>query len=267
MTTDYDPIAEQYRLCKRQEWRVFVEAHTLMEIVGTERGAALDIACGEGFYTRLLRQRGAARVTGIDLSSQMIELARRQEALLDLGVTYLCGDATRLPPTAEYDLALAAYLLNYAHDRSELQAMCSAIAGVIKPGGRFITVNCNPERHFPRLRRFGSTDSKRKRSDAGKKAARSGGRSISTRGPSQSRTTGWMPRFMTRPSGERDSRISAGIGRRSRRGHPGARPGVLERPARSGPDRIPRMHKRELRAPQTAEHRRNLASTIFPAGQ
>ena len=40
----------------------------------------LDVACGEGFYTRMIRERGAARVTGIDLSQGMIDLARKQEA-------------------------------------------------------------------------------------------------------------------------------------------------------------------------------------------
>jgi ubiquinone/menaquinone biosynthesis C-methylase UbiE len=149
MATDYDSISEQYRLCKRQDWRVYVEAHTLMEIVGEERGAVLDIACGEGFYTRLMKQRGAERVTGIDLSHEMIDLARRQEEMLDLGVDYVCGDACLLPATGEYDLAVAAYLLNYAHNRRELQSMCDAVAGVVKPGGRFVTVNSNPACHFP----------------------------------------------------------------------------------------------------------------------
>ena len=50
---------------------------------------------------------------------------------------------------ANFDLAVAAYFLNYAHDRDELTAMCSGIARCLKPGGRFVTVNCNPACDFP----------------------------------------------------------------------------------------------------------------------
>ncbi|MBS0203801.1 MAG: class I SAM-dependent methyltransferase [Planctomycetes bacterium] len=150
MTTDYDPIAEQYQRSKQQPWRHCIECHTLMELIGDLSGmSAMDVACGEGFYTRLIRQRGAARVVGVDLSQGMIELARQQEARHQLGVDYLVGDARELSGAEPCDLVSAAYLLNYAGNRQELQAMCDGIANCLKPGGRFITVNCNPARHFP----------------------------------------------------------------------------------------------------------------------
>src|SRR5690242_20823466 len=76
MGTDYDRIAEEYREAKRQPWRLHVECFTLCELVGTLRGeSVLDLACGEGFYSRVLRRRGAGRVVGVDQSARMIELA------------------------------------------------------------------------------------------------------------------------------------------------------------------------------------------------
>lgn len=150
MTTNYDPIAEQYRRAKQQPWRAHVEAFTLMRLIGDPAGkAVIDIACGEGFYTRMLRQRGAAKVTGVDLSEKMIGLARTSEAQQRLGIDYIVGDGRDLGLAADYDLAVAAYLLNYAHDRAELNAMCSGIARCLKPGGRFVTVNSNPACDFP----------------------------------------------------------------------------------------------------------------------
>jgi ubiquinone/menaquinone biosynthesis C-methylase UbiE len=155
MPTDYDPIAELYQLSKRQPWRTHVEAHTFLGLVGDVTGrAVLDVACGEGFYTRLLKQRGASRVVGIDLSAGMVELARTQEAEHQLGITYQVGDARNLAFDGEFDLVVAAYLLNYARDRSELAAMCAGIARCLKPGGRFVTVNSNPATHFPTLPSF-----------------------------------------------------------------------------------------------------------------
>jgi toxoflavin synthase len=149
VTTDYDPIAEQYKRSKQQPWRTHIEAFTLLALVGDTTGrTVLDVACGEGFYTRLLKQRGAAHVTGVDLSPGMIDLARQQEASHQLGIEYVVGDARCLPRDGHFDLAVAAYLLNYAHDRSELQAMCNGIARCLKPGGRFVTVNSSPALDF-----------------------------------------------------------------------------------------------------------------------
>jgi len=150
MTTNYDPIAEQYKRSKQQPWRTFVECFTLMELAGDPRDmAVLDVACGEGFYTRMMRERGAARVTGVDLSQGMIDLAQKQEAQNQQGIEYILGDARELPTTDQYDLAVAAYLLNYARTREELQTMCDGIARALKPGGRFVTVNSSPMLHFP----------------------------------------------------------------------------------------------------------------------
>jgi SAM-dependent methyltransferase len=150
MITDYDPIADQYRRSKQQPWRTHVEAFTLLELIGDPAGkAVLDVACGEGFYTRMIRRRGAARVTGVDLSEGMVGLARDQESRHRLGIDYLVGDARNLPAAADYDLVVAAYLLNYARDRVELRAMYDGIAGCLRPGGRFVAVNGNPALDFP----------------------------------------------------------------------------------------------------------------------
>jgi len=159
VTTDYDPIAEQYQRSKQQPWRTFVECFTLLELIGDPRGlAVLDVACGEGFYTRQVRRRGAERVSGGDMSHGMIALARGQEERQRLGIEYVIGDARELPATQEYDLVVSAYLLNYARDREELGSMCSAIARSLKPGGRFVTVNQSPALRFPdapSYRRYG----------------------------------------------------------------------------------------------------------------
>lgn len=150
MTTNYDPIAERYKRSKQQPWRTYIEGFTLMKLIGDPGGLnVLDVACGEGYYTRMIRERGAAQVTGIDLSHRMIELARTQEAQHRLGIEYVVGDARKLPDTLQFDLVVAAYLLNYARDRQELQAMYDGLARSVRPGGRFVTVNTSPALAFP----------------------------------------------------------------------------------------------------------------------
>jgi ubiquinone/menaquinone biosynthesis C-methylase UbiE len=159
MTTNYDPIAEQYKRSKAQPWRTFIECFTLNELIGDPQGmAVLDVACGEGFYSRMMRKRGANRVKGVDLSQGMIELACKQESEQQLGIEYAVGDARELPASRDFDLVVAAYLLNYASTRDELRSMCNGIARSLKPGGRFLTVNSNPAitfKHAPSYRKYG----------------------------------------------------------------------------------------------------------------
>ena len=159
MLTDYDAVAERYRRAKGQPWRSRVESFTLLDLVGDPRGlSVVDLACGEGFYSRPLRRAGAARVVGVDLSEGMIDLARREEARHPLGIDYLVGDGRDLHLPEVFDLAVAAYLLNYARDRDELRAMCRVVASCLRPGGRFVTVNSNPDLDFvglPSFREYG----------------------------------------------------------------------------------------------------------------
>ena len=52
-----DRIAEEYRDSKQLSFREYLERHTLLQLLGEVRGkTVLDMACGEGFYTRLLRR-------------------------------------------------------------------------------------------------------------------------------------------------------------------------------------------------------------------
>jgi ubiquinone/menaquinone biosynthesis C-methylase UbiE len=159
MPTQYNDIAEQYKRSKQVPWRYHIEQHSLFELLGDVAGkSVLDLACGEGHYTRLLKRLGASCVVGVDLSSKMIELAQTTEREDPLGVTYLVGDALSVKVPGSFDVVVAAYLLNYARSPEEMLAMCSTISGSLKPGGRFVTVNNNPAQHvsqFDATRKYG----------------------------------------------------------------------------------------------------------------
>ena len=61
MTTDYNSghVAEQYRKVKAQLWRARLETYSFMKLIGDVDGkTVVDIACGEGYFTRRLRQAG-----------------------------------------------------------------------------------------------------------------------------------------------------------------------------------------------------------------
>ena len=146
MPTNYDTIAEEYKRAKQQPWRLHIEHYALFEMVGDLAGkSVLDLACGEGFHTRFLKQKGPARVVGVDISHGMIDLARTEETQRPLGIDYLVDDVKKLDLHEQFDLVFAAYLLNYASTKEELLEMCLAIARHLKPGCRFVSVNSNPD--------------------------------------------------------------------------------------------------------------------------
>jgi SAM-dependent methyltransferase len=111
----------------------------------------LDLGCGEGYCARLLKRRGAREVLGIDVSAQMIELARAQEEREPLGLRYEVGNATELASLAEgsFDLVLAMFMFNYLGVDDTRQAM-GEIFRLLRPTGRLVFAVPHPS--LPLLR-------------------------------------------------------------------------------------------------------------------
>ncbi len=144
MSADYDRFSRQFKTSRQLPFRTCVEEFMMLEMLGQLTGlTALDLACGEGHYARLLRRNGAARVVGIDMSERMIALAREEEARQPIGVEYVTAAVENLGVAGKFDLVSAVYLLHYAPARENLAAMCRTIAANLRPGGRFVAVNSN----------------------------------------------------------------------------------------------------------------------------
>lgn len=94
---------------------------------------ALEIGCGTGEFTRLLATR-AGSVLAIDLSPQMIRLARQQSADYP-NIEYVTGDVMRLSlPVEHYDCIVSLATLHHL----QLDAALSKMTGALKPGGALI---------------------------------------------------------------------------------------------------------------------------------
>ncbi|WP_028477690.1 class I SAM-dependent methyltransferase [Nocardia sp. CNY236] len=162
MGTNYDSghVADHYQQAKQHPWRSLVEEYSLLSLVGDISGKkVVDIACGEGYFTRRLRRADAATVVGIDISERMIDMARAQEESDPLGIDYRVCDTRTIGPQRDFDVAVSAWLLSYADSRAELARMCRGIASWLRPGGRFVTLTSNPEVYFfrppPDYRKYG----------------------------------------------------------------------------------------------------------------
>ncbi len=137
----YDTIAGEYRESRQLACRDALEKPTLLGMLGDVRGKSiLDMGCGDGFYTRYLKRAGARKVTGVDISGEMIRLAQDEERLHPLGCIYRHHDAGTFEPDECVDIVLASYLLHYARTADDLRRLCESCCHALRPGGRIVGI-------------------------------------------------------------------------------------------------------------------------------
>jgi SAM-dependent methyltransferase len=116
-----------------------------------EGASVLELGCGAGELSLQLLGRGA-RLTALDLSPGMVELARTRAP----GGTFLVApaEATGLPD-ASFDLVVGKAVLHHVH----VAAAAAEVRRVLRPGGRaafFENQDRNPLLRVARRRLWGS---------------------------------------------------------------------------------------------------------------
>ena len=108
-----------------------------------ERGVRLlDVACGAG-QTAIPAAKTGARVTGVDIASNLIEAARKQAALEGLHVQFDDGDAENLPyPEGAFDVVISLIGAMFA---PRPEKVASELARVCRSGGRLYMANWTPD--------------------------------------------------------------------------------------------------------------------------
>ncbi|MEU6122781.1 class I SAM-dependent methyltransferase [Streptomyces sp. NPDC047123] len=146
----YDEIGEAFEGFKALPLARYVEAPSFLDLVGDVTGKkVIDLACGTGFYSRELKRRGAADVYGIDISGEMIGVARGIEEGAPLGVRYEVGDVAGMAPTGgPFDVATAVMLLNYASTVDEFEGLCRAVHQSLRSGGELFMLHQTPDYDF-----------------------------------------------------------------------------------------------------------------------
>ena len=73
----YDGIVSKYAAIKTNPYKKHIEEPTVWACIGDIKGqTVLDLACGNGYYSREMRKRDAKLVLGLDISGSQIEEAR-----------------------------------------------------------------------------------------------------------------------------------------------------------------------------------------------
>jgi len=91
----------------------------------------LDVGCGSGPYVVEALARGAARVVGVDVSANMLGLARRRVA--DLGaldrVELVQGDFAAWAPKEKFDAVIVMGVMDYVEDARDFMEKVAAATG------------------------------------------------------------------------------------------------------------------------------------------
>ncbi len=135
----YDQQSDNWVRNKPRSLSDFTGRPPTFELLGNIQGKSiLDLGCGEGYPARTMKQMGAAKIVGVDLSQEMVNRAIEQEKKNPLGIEYSQGDVRDLKFSSEsFDLVTAIFVFNYINIADMKKVMKEALR-VLKNGGAFV---------------------------------------------------------------------------------------------------------------------------------
>ena len=149
MTSQRDPASDWYKTAFRYDYlRVYPhrndeEARRQVDFLLARldipaQSAVLDLGCGDGRHSLELTRRGY-RVTGLDLSDELLERARRRGADEGLDVNFIQGDMRDSPGASGFDLVANFFTsFGYFREDGENARVLDAISRSLRPGGHFL---------------------------------------------------------------------------------------------------------------------------------
>jgi SAM-dependent methyltransferase len=118
------------------------EARSLLREAHGPLGRVMSIGCGDGEFEILLASR-AEHVTGIDISPEAIELARRKASRAGVAnVTFECVSMSDLKLDRTWDTVVCLAFLHHVPE-AELPGFLATVARHLRPGGLFYSQDPN----------------------------------------------------------------------------------------------------------------------------
>lgn len=135
----YDPVLQE---------RTPAEVDAIVQLLDIRPPLqVLDLACGQGRHSIELARRGF-RLTGLDQSRFLLDVATDRAAAAGVAVRWVEGDMRRPPPLeGGYDLVLSLFTsFGYFAEDEDDRAVLRAAASVLRPGGRLLIELINGDR-------------------------------------------------------------------------------------------------------------------------
>jgi len=98
----------------------------------------LDLGCGTGSHDLILAKKGY-QLTGVDLSAQMVTIAKKKAAEKKLNITFLKRDIRRLKLKKRFDAVVSLFaVMGYQTKNQDVAQACQTAFSRLRPGGIFI---------------------------------------------------------------------------------------------------------------------------------
>lgn len=108
----------------------------------------LDLSTGTGWTSRVVARRGA-KVTGVDIASDLLGVAHSKAEAEGLSINYQIGDAESLPfETGAFDAVVSTFGVMFA---SRQEAAAAELARVCRKGGRIALTTWLPDSNVFRM--------------------------------------------------------------------------------------------------------------------
>lgn len=145
-------VARWYDKSTRKDMERFRALATRLRTVLPQGGDMLEVAPGPGFVAIEMAKGGTYRVTGLDVSRTMVELAQRNAADAGVDVAFRQGNASAMPFADEsFDLlACSAAFKNFSEPHKALEEMYR----VLRPGGTALVLDLRRDVPMSEIRRY-----------------------------------------------------------------------------------------------------------------
>ena len=144
----YGALADSYdRLTNDVAYEAVVDFYfRILEQERVKPRTAVDLACGTGSVALLLAQRGL-RVTGVDMSEEMLCVAFQKAQETENRPLFVCQQLQRLQLPRGVDLAVCALdSMDYITDPADCEEAIRRVYKALNPGGCFIFDVNTPEK-------------------------------------------------------------------------------------------------------------------------
>jgi ubiquinone/menaquinone biosynthesis C-methylase UbiE len=145
-------VARWYDKSTRKDMERFRALAAKLRTVLPQGGDMLEVAPGPGYVAIEMAKGGAYRVTGLDVSRTMVELAHRNAAEAGVEVDFRQGNASAMPfPDDSFDLlACSAAFKNFSEPHKALEEMYR----VLRPGGTALVLDLRKDVPMSEIRKY-----------------------------------------------------------------------------------------------------------------
>jgi ubiquinone/menaquinone biosynthesis C-methylase UbiE len=145
-------IARWYAKSTRKDIERFRALATRLQAELPQGGDVLEVAPGPGYLAIEMAKDGAYRVTGLDVSRTMVELARANASEARVEVDFRQGDASAMPFADDSFnlLTCNAAFKNFSEPHKALEEMYR----VLRPGGTALVVDLHRDVPMSEIRKY-----------------------------------------------------------------------------------------------------------------